>query len=370
MLGAAVVDGTDTPPATTLVTEASGPPLPVPPRMLVTGASGLPDAGAGPDTVPPSAATVFPVAVTRLPTPDTTGVLVCVRPVPRFATAPPTVCSRLAVGVPRPVVAPSVCVVLVTCEVSGTMAELACCVTCCTGPVDSVVPSDPPALLMACPTCETSPSASVVTGDSGCSGPVPRLPTRPPVAVTVLPVAVTMLPLLATVVPIGFGLVPMLPRPESTPVPAAVSTEPVLVSTSPSADWEALGTNGRLAPETTEPVPLTAPPAAVSTPPDWPATVPIGVVDAVDRVPEPVPVLPEPLPVLPVVVPSAPVLPVVVLPEPLPVLPVVAFPEAAPPEVPPAVPLVSPEPVLAQPPRISSPAMVAEISVARWIFCI
>nr|CCA83807.1 hypothetical protein BDB_mp70262 [blood disease bacterium R229] len=128
-----------------------------------------------------------------------------------------------------------------------------------------------------------------------------------------------------------------------------------MVTTLPSADWVAPGTSGRLALETVEPVPLTAPPAAVSTPPDLPATVPVGVVDAVEAVAVP----PEPDPVLPVVVPS----------EPLPVLPVVELPEA-PPELPPAVPLVSPEPVLAQPPRISSPATVAEISVARWIFCI
>ena len=307
-----------------------------PPSALVIGASGLPDVlPPGVETAPPSAATVLPVAETTPPTLDTTGAFVPVSDVPTFATVPPTVCSKLVAGAPRPVVLPSVCVAVVTCEVSGTTVELSCCVTCSTGPVDRAVPSVPPALATACPTCETAPPTGEVTGASGCSGPVPRPVTRPPVALTVLPTWVTTLPVLATVVPTGFGLVPMLPTPDCTPVPSAETVLPTLSTTLPKPVAP-----GALEPATVPPTPLMAPPVAESTPPPLLATSPVGVVDAVvvdPPVPPEVPELPEPL------------------------LPLLA-------EVPPPlVPLMSPEPELAQPPRISSPASVAETSAPRCI---
>ena len=283
----------------------------------------------GVEVTPPKAATVLPVAVTTPPKPETTGALVAVSDVPTFATPPPTVCSRLVAGAPRPVALPSVCVAVVTCEVSGTTVELSCCVTCSTGPVDKPVPSVPPAPATACPTCETAPPTGDVTGESGCSGPEPRLLTRAPVASTVLPACVTTLPVLDAVVPIGFGLVPMLPRPDCTPVPSADTVLPTLSTTLPNPDAP-----GRLLPPMVEPSPLTAPPVAVSTPPPLFATSPVGVVDAVVVVP-PEPLEPEPPPLL----------------AELPPLPV--------------VPLISPEPELAQPPSTSRPAKAAETRVPR-----
>ena len=109
--------------------------------------------------------------------------------------------------------APSVCVPLVICEVSGTMAVLSCCVSCSTGPVDRAVPSVLPPLATAWPTCVTTPASGVVTGASGASGPVPRLLTSVPALVTVLPAPVTTFPRLETVVPTGLALRPMLPNP-------------------------------------------------------------------------------------------------------------------------------------------------------------
>jgi hypothetical protein len=132
-----------------------------------------------------------------------------------------------------------------------------------------------------------------------------------------------------------------------------------------------LGAPGTLALEMAAPRPLTVPPAASITPPLLFRTVPVGVVDAVEAVPpEPAPLplpLPEPEPPepeLPPLLADDPLPPEPLLPDPLP-------PEllllAVEPEPPPVVPLASPEPVLAQPPKINRPASVAEISVARWM---
>ena len=67
---------------------------------------------------------------------------------------------------------------------------------------------------------------------------------------------------LDTVVPTGFGLVPMLPRPDCTPVPSADTVLPTLSTTLPSADAP-----GRLLRPTVDPRLLIASPVAVTTPP-------------------------------------------------------------------------------------------------------
>ena len=259
---------------------ASGllPPVPPkPPSALVIGANGLLGDAVGEYTAPPSAPTVLPTAVTTPPRLPTTGAWVAVMALPPLATAPPNWPSSELPGEPRPVVAPTVCVPPVSCEVIGTMAVLSCCVSCCTGPVDSAVPSVPPPLAKAWPTCVTTPASGVVTGASGASGPVPRLFTSVPALVTVLPVPVTTLPRLDTVVPTGSGLRPMLPRPFCTPVPSAETVVPTLSTTPPRPLCTPLSCEGSGAFLMSEPIPLTVEPAAVTTLPVLLRITPAGV---------------------------------------------------------------------------------------------
>ncbi|VVE61911.1 Filamentous hemagglutinin [Pandoraea pnomenusa] len=109
------------------------------------------------------------------PTSAATGLLSCPPIfVPTPARPPPTVASKPATGVPRPVALPTVCVVFVTTFVIGVIAEESDVVSCCTGALVTVcvspVPSDWPAM----PTEVTTPPSSVVTPLIGVlpSGPV------------------------------------------------------------------------------------------------------------------------------------------------------------------------------------------------------
>ncbi|MEJ0004672.1 MAG: hypothetical protein WDN30_16110 [Pararobbsia sp.] len=94
----------------------------------------------------PAPATVLPTLVTTLPRSETTMLLVePLTVLPVCETTPPTACSRLSAGAPRPVAPPTVCVALPSVATSGVIAVLACCVSCWTGPLESVAPSVVPA---------------------------------------------------------------------------------------------------------------------------------------------------------------------------------------------------------------------------------
>lgn len=133
---------------TAVVTGASAPPSP-PGSAPVSALPGalLPAEGAVGVTTADSPPVIAPSALTVLPSVDTSASPLPAAAIvlPSLPSALPNVVSALLTGVPRPVVAPSVCVAEVSVVVSGTMAATVVVVTCSTGPVSvamGVLPVD------------------------------------------------------------------------------------------------------------------------------------------------------------------------------------------------------------------------------------
>lgn len=246
------------------VTGASGPLPPVPlepvapplppsdPSRPVIGARGLPlvplvppepllELPVLPPSRPPTLVTVLPSCVTTLPRSAPAGLVVappiCAPAVPRPV---PTVVSRLPTGVPRPVVAPTFCVVPgvwtppVSVFVIGLMRLPTCVSSCWIGVVFSVVLRPDAVVLMTLPTVPTRPPTVDVTGASGDSGPAPRLVTALPTLLTAALAPLSRPVVDVSVGPSGFCDTPIEPRPAATPLPSDWTPLPRLVTALPT----------------------------------------------------------------------------------------------------------------------------------------
>ncbi|MNN12831.1 hypothetical protein D3C81_1258390 [compost metagenome] len=251
-----------------------------------------------------------------------------------------------------PVAAPAVCVVLVSCEVSGTISLLTLLVTCSTGPADSTVASLAPVAVTVPPTLSTTAPSGVARGASGASWPVPRPLTAVPALDTAAPSSPTTLPVLATVTPTGLETLGMLPRPPCSPAASAPTASPVLPTTPPTPLCVCAGSSGRLALPSCAPRSPTVLPALPSTEPALLMTAAAGV-SAGGWPPPLLPLLSPPVPPLP----PPPPPPARSVPPPRPPVPFV--PALLPPPLVPEVPMeVEPLP-LAQPPSASKVARSA-----------
>src|SRR6202008_3475097 len=83
------------------------------------------------------------------------------------------------------------------------------------------------------PTPATTVPTVDVTGASGASGPVPRLVTTPPTAVTAAPALVTRADVEGRVGPSGLVELPSVPRPAAVPLPRTLTPLPRSVIAAP-----------------------------------------------------------------------------------------------------------------------------------------